>query len=47
VELGAALGDERVELVEEDDAGDGAAGALEDLPEGALGFTDVLGGGGG
>jgi hypothetical protein len=42
VEFGAALGDEGVELVEEDDAGDGGAGTLEDLAEGALGFADVL-----
>jgi len=42
VELGAAFRDERVELVEEDYAGYGAAGALEDLAESALGFADVL-----
>jgi hypothetical protein len=42
VEFGGALGDQRVQLVEEDDAGDGGARALEDLPEGALGFADVL-----
>lgn len=44
VEFGAALGDQGVELVEEDYAGDGGAGALEDLAESALGFADVLGG---
>jgi hypothetical protein len=42
VEFGAAFGYEGVELVEEDDTGNGRAGALEDLAEGALGFTDVL-----
>lgn len=44
VEFGAALGGEGVEFVEEDDAGGGGAGALEDLADGALGFADVLGG---
>jgi hypothetical protein len=43
VEFRAALGDESVELVEEDYAGNGGARTLEDLAEGALGFTDVLG----
>jgi hypothetical protein len=43
VQLGGALGDEGIELVEEDDTRDGGAGALEDLAEGALGFADVLG----
>ena len=42
MQLGAALGDERVEFVEEYYAGYGAACALEDLTQGALGFADIL-----
>lgn len=42
MEFGAAFWDEGVEFVEEDDARDGGAGALEDLAEGAFGFADVL-----
>ena len=37
----AALGRDRVELVEEDDAGAGVARALEDAPDVGLGLADV------
>jgi hypothetical protein len=43
MQLGGALGDKGVELVEEYHAWHGAAGAHEDLAQGALGFADVLG----
>lgn len=42
MQFGATFGDEGVELVEEDYARDGGTGALEDLAEGAFGFTDIL-----
>lgn len=42
MQLCAPFWDEGVEFVEENDAGDGGAGALEDLAEGAFGFADVL-----
>jgi hypothetical protein len=42
VQLGGALGGQGVELVEEDYAGCGAAGARKDLADGALRLADVL-----